>query len=366
MKTRLLALICCPVCRADVAVSVFVETDEIEEGTLTCLGCQRVFPIIGGIPRMLPDALMPQVLEYHRSFFERYRAATAACVARAVGEGEAAWWATETLTLQSYSYQWRKFKQMFPQWEDVFLSSIAPVTPDVFRGRVGLDAGCGFGRSLVYAAKYGAEVIGLDLSEAIEAARENTRHLPSVHLVQGDLYHPPLRPASLDFVYSIGVLILVPDPRRGFRSLSRLGKPGAPMFIWVLPRGRGRQIAVFEAARAVTTRLPLRLLDWLCLTLSLAQWAAFIMPYKILNAIGLAPLARRIPFTLYERYPFRAMHSDWFDALSAPVLHYHRRDEVASWYQEAGYQQVEVSLPWEGRAVGVAPASGGVGSNPTI
>ncbi len=365
MNTRLLTWLCCPVCREDLDLSVFREADGIEEGALTCRGCRRVFPIIDGIPRMLPDALMPQVLAYHRQFFERYRTATSACVLRAVGDRHDAWWDTEARTLESYSYQWRKFKQMFPQWEDVFRSSIAPITPDFFPGRVGLDAGCGFGRSLVYAAKYGAEVIGLDLSEAIEAARENTRHLPSVYLVQGDLYHPPLRAASLDFVYSIGVLILVPDPQAGFRSLSRLVKPAAPMFIWVLPRGRGRQIAIFEAARAVTTRLPLRVLDAVCLALSLAQWAAFIVPYKMLKMFrATAALAERLPFTLYARYPFRAMHSDWFDALSAPVLHYHRRDEVAEWYRDAAFEQVVVSLPWEGRAVGIAPPP--VAPSPTV
>ena len=28
----------------------------------------------------------------------------------------------EARTIKSYSYQWRKFKQMFPEWERVFLT----------------------------------------------------------------------------------------------------------------------------------------------------------------------------------------------------------------------------------------------------
>ena len=82
------------------------------------------------------------------------------------------WWAAERRTVKSYSYQWRKFREMLPHWEEVFRWSIAPIEPAFLRGKVGLDAGCGFGRSLYYAASHGAEVIGLDLSEAVEAARE--------------------------------------------------------------------------------------------------------------------------------------------------------------------------------------------------
>ena len=44
----------------------------------------------------------------------------------------------------------------------------------------------------------------MDLSEAMEAARENTRHLPNVHLIQGDIFHLPLRARSLDFSAASG------------------------------------------------------------------------------------------------------------------------------------------------------------------
>src|SRR5205085_12165178 len=113
-------------------------------------------------------------------------------------------------------YQWRKFKEMFPHWDEIFRWSVSPIEPGFFRGKIGLDAGCGFGRSLYYAASYGAEVIGLDLSEAVEAARANTRDLPGAHVVQADIFHPPIRPGTLDFVYSIGVLQHLTDPRGGF------------------------------------------------------------------------------------------------------------------------------------------------------
>src|SRR5262245_25165474 len=270
MNASLLDLLCCPACGGDIRVELVLTAaaDEIEEAALRCGSCSRLYPVINGIPRMLPDALAHETIRHHRDFVDRHRAALHDFVARASGSAEGAWWDAEQRTIASYSYQWRKFKQMYPDWEHVFLDSIAPITPDFFPGRTGLDGGCGFGRSLYYAGSYGARMIGLDLSEAIEAARENTRHLPNVHLVQGDIFHPPVKPHSLDFVYSIGVLHHLPDPQAGFRSLTRLLKPSAPMFIWVYLRGRGRQIAAFTAMRALSTRLPLRLLNVLCLLLA--------------------------------------------------------------------------------------------------
>ncbi len=247
---------------------------------------------------------------------------------------------------------------MLPNWEEVFRQCIVPIEPGFFRGKLGLDAGCGFGRSHYYAASYGAEMIGIDLSGAVETARENTRHLPNVHVIQADIFHPPLRERSLDFVYSIGVLHHLPDPKRGFLTLTRLLTHGAPIFIWVYSREQGRQITVFNLMRAVSTRLPLRLLDFPCLGLAAGQRALWIAPYRLLSRFQPARgLAQRLPFTLYARYPFRALHADWFDGLSVPLVNYYRREEIAGWFREAGLEQVQIDPDWGGRGLGYFPSS---------
>lgn len=358
MKLRALDLLCCPMCRNHLSAVAWRETTEVEDGLLTCKSCGRTYPIINGIPRLLPDPLVSQVVAYHNDFFTRYADQTADYRARAPQTAQGSWWAAEGKTVKSYSYQWRKFKEMFPEWEQVFLDSITPITPDFFRGKVGIDGGCGFGRSIFYAASYGAEMIGLDLSEAIEAARENTRHLDGVHLVQGDIFHPPVKPASLDFAYSIGVLHHLPDPKAGFCSLTRLVKPGAPTFIWVYLRGRGRQIAAFTAMRAVSTRMPLRLLNLLTLGLAAGQWLLWVLPAKLLKRFRpTRRLADRVPFSLYARYPFRVLHTDWFDGLAVPLQNYYKPEEIAQWYREAGLERVRIDRDWNGRALGYAPAA---------
>jgi uncharacterized protein YbaR (Trm112 family) len=359
VKKALLDWLCCPMCREALSLEVLEARDDVESGSLRCAGCGRIYPVIGGIPRLLPDALAHLVPPMHEAFFRRHASVMAPFLARCradLPQDPSA--AAKRRTLQSYSYQWRKFKEMFPHWEEIFQWSVAPITPEFFRGRVGLDAGCGYGRSLYYAASYGAQVIGLDLSEAVEAARENTRHLPGAHVVQGDIFQPPIRPGTLEFVYSIGVLQHLTEPRRGFLGLARLVRPGAPIFVWVYPRGRGRQIRLFTLMRHVSTRLPLRLVDAVSLLLALGQWALWIGPARLLRRLGAPRFADAVPFALYARYPFRVLHADWVDGLSVPLVSYYKAPQIAEWFETARLERVTTADPWDGRARGYAPSDG--------
>lgn len=198
----------------------------------------------------------------------------------------------------------------------------------------------------------------MDLSEAVEQARENTRHVVNVHVIQGDIFHPPLRQRTFEFPYSIGVLHHLPDPKQGFLTLTRLLTYGAATFIWVYSRGRGRQIALFSLMRALSTRVPLRLLDLLCLGLAAGQWTLWIAPYRLFSRLRpTQALAQRLPFTPYSRYPFRVLHADWFDGLSVPLVNYYRREEIAEWFRQASLERIRIDEDWGGRALGYAPSA---------
>lgn len=55
MKRSLLDILCCPVCKGDLALEVMKEDEAgIIEGTLTCASCSVVYPISDGIPDLLP------------------------------------------------------------------------------------------------------------------------------------------------------------------------------------------------------------------------------------------------------------------------------------------------------------------------
>jgi SAM-dependent methyltransferase len=250
-------------------------------------------------------------------------------------------------TQRSFGYQWTAFHDMVDAFREDFLTYVHPAGPDFFRGKRGLDAGCGFGRHAYYAAAFGAEVVGVDFSEAIEAAARNTAGLGGVDLVQADLYHLPFQDAVFDFAYSIGVLHHLPDPEGGFRALLPLVKPGGLVMIWVYSSTRRALNAALETARTVTRRLPLALLHGLSAAAACVDWGGFIAPYRLARRLpALGPVAERWAFPrikLYARYPFQVSVADWFDRLAAPRRHYYGRADLLGWAARADLADVVVS-----------------------
>ena len=58
MKTDLLEILVCPVCRGELDLTVTEQRDdEIVEGSLTCPKCPETYPIENTIPNMLPPEL---------------------------------------------------------------------------------------------------------------------------------------------------------------------------------------------------------------------------------------------------------------------------------------------------------------------
>ncbi len=104
----------------------------------------------------------------------------------------------------------------------------------VTRGDRVLDLGCGSGAFLSLAAERGAEVFGLDASEAlIEVAR--TR-LPDADLRVGDMQFLPYDHGSFDFVTGFNSFFFADDMGATLREAGRVAKAKAPVVIQVWGR----------------------------------------------------------------------------------------------------------------------------------
>ena len=73
MRRTALELLRCPECAGCLTLRAYYETSEVEEGLLTCDLCDRRFPIINAIPRLLPDVHIHVVGRYHADFFRRWK-----------------------------------------------------------------------------------------------------------------------------------------------------------------------------------------------------------------------------------------------------------------------------------------------------
>ncbi len=95
------------------------------------------------------------------------------------------------------------------------------------RGKLVLDVGCGSGRYSDVMCRWGADVVGLDYSKSVDAAKKNTDELGyAAEYVQADALKLPFADGTFDAVFSIGVLQFTPDPLQGIRELCRVLKPG--------------------------------------------------------------------------------------------------------------------------------------------
>src|SRR3977135_2548048 len=158
MKERLLNYLSCPSCAGAIVLTSagHREAEEVIEGQLSCRSCALTWPITRGVPRF---ASLDEI--------EAEKAATAA----------------------GFGWQWQRFTQTDDKYAQQFLGWIAPVAPEFFKDKVVLEGGCGKGRHTQLAAKWRArEVIGVDLSAAVETAFAATRDLPHANLVQADTY----------------------------------------------------------------------------------------------------------------------------------------------------------------------------------
>lgn len=248
-------------------------------------------------------------------------------------------------TRRSFGYQWTEFGTMTDQFRDDFLNYIHPIQPEFFVGKRGLDAGCGFGRHMYHAARLGARMVGLDFSRALERASEVTKDLEQVRLIQGDILRPPFRAESFDFVYSLGVLHHTVNPEAGFQALRRLVRPGGSIFVWVYSKSRRWTNRLLETARAVTSRLPLRVTRALSWTGAAVDTVGFIWPYKVTRRM-VGPSVDRLTLPrirVYARYPFQVCYADWFDRLSAPIRFYYDGDDLRGWADRAGLVNVRIS-----------------------
>ncbi len=245
----------------------------------------------------------------------------------------------QSRTKAAYSLQWNRYRILRPEEDRATFQNRAGLTGEDLQGRLVLDAGCGMGRYVRIASELGAKVVGIDLSGAIEAARELQLQTdrPVVGFLRGDLLRPPLATGRFDHIYSLGVLDHTPDPRSAFLELAKLLKPGGRIVIWVYPRERPTVERIMNAHRAISTRLPPVTLERLSrLSSPIGGWKRRLMFSKnrAVVRLGVVLHALTIGVSMHPDPEVRACDTlDWY---APKYLSRHTREEVESWFRDAG------------------------------
>jgi SAM-dependent methyltransferase len=192
----------CPVCGGGL---------DLTRERISCLSCGHEFPSEEGIPQLFWrnewPAGKPDVTETIKAFYEEVP---------------------------------------FPNYDEVDSASTLreKATKGVFArlldeqipfGAKILEAGCGTGQlSNFLGSTWGRTVFAGDacmnsLKLADRFRREN--QIKGVAFFQMNLFRPPFKPETFDFVISNGVLHHTSDPRLGFQTIAKLVKPGGVVMI---------------------------------------------------------------------------------------------------------------------------------------
>ncbi len=236
-------------------------------------------------------------------------------------------------TFESFGYEWNAFDVIQPEDEIFWRRYFADIEPGWLKEKIVLDAGCGKGRFSYFTAPLVRWLCAIDGSEAVRAAAKNLGEFENATVIRGDLVASPLQDESFDLVFCLGVIHHLPDPRRGFREICRLVRPGGRLLLYVYsrPSGRGFRrsgLAVATAMRRVTVHLPHPLLRVLSAPLAALLYLLFVIPGR---------LGAKVPLQTYRRRPLRALWLDTFDRLSAPLEARYVWEDIAPWFEQEGF-----------------------------
>ncbi len=317
MKEKLLDLLACPTCGGDILLvhDSKREESEIIEGELSCKKCERDYPITRGVPRFA--AL---------SGVEEDKAATA----------------------ENFGWQWQKFTQEDTKYADQFLGWLQPVRPEFFEGKLVVEGGCGKGRHTALAHEWGAkEIVGIDLSAAVESAFHATRHLPNAHIIQADIFKLPLK-RRFDFGFSVGVLHHTPDPKKAFLSLASKVKKGGHVSAWIYGEENNDWIIKYvnPVREGFTSKISRPTLYQLSKLPTVGVFLASKMIYRPANKAS-AAIASKLFYNDYLNhigsFGWREQHNIVFDHLVAPTAFYISKEDFENWWQEIGAEDVEIT-----------------------
>ena len=323
MQTKLLEVLACPNCEGDFTCTATQtdESGEVVEGRLHCSNEGHEFPIVDGIPRFVPA--------------DNYAA--------------------------SFGYQWNRFKlEQIDSANGTKLSAQrfyaeTGWTKEWLKGKWILDAGCGAGRFVDVVSLEDCQVVGIDISNAVDAAKANLAGRANVHLVQASIYELPFRKGVFDGTYCIGVVQHTPDPQKTMASLPRFLRAGGRIAISAYERKPWTMLYGKYLIRPIAKRLHKE---------KLLASIKGLMPilFPITDVLFRLPLAGRLfMFTIpvanyvHERSLTRKQRYQWaildtFDMLSPQYDQPRTKEEIEEALSSSGIIEIE-RLPGDGAII---------------
>jgi SAM-dependent methyltransferase len=320
-----LRVLCSPEDGSDLhlAAEEYYPDGMVKKGTLS--DGKRRYPIIDGIPRFVDE--------------ERYAG--------------------------SFGYEWKKWPRLQFEAENVggcmaghtkrMFETITGISGEDLKGKLIVEFGCGPGRFLDIVRSKGGIAVGIELSRAVEPARENFRRDPDVLIIQGDILSPPVKKGIFDVGYTIGVLHHTPSPSKGLLMLAESVKRGGIVACSVYPKKGFYDFPSVAMYRKILNALSPRIRAKIAL--AYAYFSAYGLYYVLASLRRVPVLGWRIAYVL-EKYLLvnldlkdgRWRVLDVFDAITPRYASTHTGEEVEGWFRMANLQDVRRAA-WDSTSI---------------
>ena len=314
MQLKLLDILACPQCGADLdcVPTQMQDEQEVAAGSLECQTCGNLYPMQSFIPRFVPAA------NYADSF----------------------------------GFQWNKFK--FEQIDAFATEKLSAArfyaetawTKEALDGKWVLEMGCGAGRFLDIAARGSAQVVGMDISNAVDACRVTMAGRKNIHLVQASVYALPFKPGVFDAVYSIGVIQHTPFPAKAIKALPSLLKANGKVALTVYEKKPWTRLNMKYLIRPLTKRLNKKLLLFLIKAIMPFFYPLTAVLFRLPRlgsffkfVIPVADYPRAPGLSLKQRY--RCVILDTFDMLAPEFDYPQTQKEVEAALSKAGVVNIK-------------------------
>lgn len=228
-----------------------------------------------------------------------------------------------------------------------------------------LDAGCGAGMSaleLFRPALPSLRYVGADVSVAVDVARKRFLEAGAAGVfIQTDLADLPLKPGSVDIVFSEGVLHHTPSTEKAFKALVPLLKPGGRILFYVYrEKGPVREFTddfIRDRLQGLSPREAWKAVEPLTeLGIQLGRLKANVRLRRSVDILGIPAgridVQRLFYWHVAKAYydpalTFDEMNHINFDWYAPRFAHRHRVEEVRRWCADAGLrverERVELS-----------------------
>jgi arsenite methyltransferase len=233
-----------------------------------------------------------------------------------------------------------------------------------------LDAGCGAGLSgrEVFGPLAGrVRYLGADITPAVDAAKRRFADIdmPGTAFLQADLLDLPLAPASLDLIFSEGVLHHTDSTEGAIKALAPLLKPGGRFLFYVYRRKalirEFSDDAIRDQLQAMTPEEAWAAIEPLTkLGIALGELNVEIEVPEAVDVLGIPAgtmnLQRLFYWNIFKAYydpemtlgEMQHLNFDWYAPKNASR---HTEEEVTAWCDEAGMDVEDVHVHLAGITV---------------